>query len=280
MIKIGNIFKFLVDSTIHLGLVAVFMLIFSYSLYGINIDYTMLVAVFCITFTVYCTDRLVSIKEDEISNHSSRTSFISKNKILISILVICALLTSVMLVFLKNPYFVAVILFPPVIGLLYSIKYRNFRLKNITGIKNVTVGLAWATVGALIPLVSSSMITDNPIIVLYVFFFIFITFFTNSTMSDVYDIEGDKKNKVPTIPVKFGKLKTGSILSIMNLILMPITLIISGLLGIFYIPLMFIIMYKLLCNLYIFQYNQPSSIKYEIYSTSEFIYTGIILYLL
>ena len=86
-------------------------------------------------------------------------------------------------------------------------------MKDITGIKNISVALSWAVVGAFIPI---SVSYRNVIQIILIFYFIFIKLFINSTLFDVRDIKGDRMNGVRTIPVYLGLMKTRKLLIIFN----------------------------------------------------------------
>ncbi len=96
---------------------------------------------------------------------------------------------------------------------MYSIKISNFRLKDITGIKNIVVALPWAVIGTFLPLAIS--FRDFSVILL-IFYFFFTKLFINTILFDVRDIEGDRISDVRTIPVVFGRQKTKNLLLILN----------------------------------------------------------------
>jgi len=103
-------------------------------------------------------------------------------------------------------------------GVVYSIKILSFRLKDILGVKNAIVALAWAGTCSFLPLTVSFRV---PIQILLVFYFLFIRCVINTTIFDVRDIEGDKLSGVRTIPVVFGRRKTKNLLLILNSTLIP-----------------------------------------------------------
>ncbi len=80
-----------------------------------------------------------------------RAEFTKKNKYYLVSAVIASFCVALYLSFLENPFASFIILFPFCIGLFYSIKISNFRLKDVTGIKSITVALAWAVTGTFLP---------------------------------------------------------------------------------------------------------------------------------
>lgn len=103
-------------------------------------------------------------------------------------------------------------------GAFYSIKISNFRLKDIVGIKNITIALSWAVIGTFLPLAVSF---HSFILISLIFYFFFIRVFIGSIVFDVRDIEGDRISGVRTIPVAFGEHKTKIFLLILNSTLIP-----------------------------------------------------------
>lgn len=142
---------------------------FSFLLYEINIDFGLLLASFLITFAVYNLNKLTDIKEDSINN-ANRARFTEKNSHFIILAVIASSFIAIYLSYIKNIFAVFVILFPFCVGFVYSIKIANFRLKDIIGIKSLSVGLSWAFIGTFIPIAVQS---SNVLLVSLIFYFFF-----------------------------------------------------------------------------------------------------------
>lgn len=209
--------SFLTLSSIFISLNCLFLLYFSFLLYDIGYDLNLLLSSFFITFTVYSFDKLSNIKEDSISL-PERAGFIYRYRKIITGAIVASYISAFILSILKNPYALLIVHFPIFIGLIYSIKLLNFRLKDITGIKNISVALSWAVVGTSFPLAVSFRDFNQ---IIYIFYFIFIKFFINSTLFDVRDIIGDRTNRVITIPVFLGLKKTKNLLLILNSTFIP-----------------------------------------------------------
>lgn len=209
--------SFLTQSSIFIALNCLFLLYFSFLLYDIADDLNVLLSSFFITFTVYSFDKLSNIKEDSISL-PDRAGFIYTYRKIITVAIIASYISAFSLSVLKNPFALLVVHFPLFIGLIYSIKILNVRLKDITGIKNIVVALSWAVVGTSFPLAVHFRDFNQ---IIYVFYFIFIKFFINTTLFDVRDIKGDRINGVITIPVYLGLKKTKNLLLILNSTFIP-----------------------------------------------------------
>ncbi len=190
---------------------------FSFLLYNIKIDFSLLLSSFFLTFTVYSLDKLSNIKEDSISL-PDRALFINRHKKIITCISAVSYITAIYLSFLKGQLALFVVLFPLFMGFVYSIKIFNFRLKDIFAVKNITIASSWAVTGTFFPLV---VLTKSFILIILVFYFIFIKCFINTVLFDIRDIEGDSLNGVRTIPVFLGINKTKTILLILNSSLIP-----------------------------------------------------------
>ena len=143
----------------------------SFLLYDINVDFRLLLASFLVTFSVYSLNKLTDTKEDMI-NLQNRAEFTIKNRYYIIFSVIISSFAAAYLASSYNVFAIIVIFFPFCIGFVYSIKVANFRLKDIIFMKSISVALAWAVIGAFIPIaISSSGIK--------MISFVFVFFFTN-----------------------------------------------------------------------------------------------------
>jgi len=219
----------LIISSIFIAINASLLAYFSFLLYKIRVNFSLLLASFLLTFTVYNLNKLTDIKEDLV-NVPERAGFIEKNKCFVTWATIVSCFAALSLSFLQNPFAVFIILFPFGIGIMYSIEISNFRLKDITGIKNVVIALSWSIAGTFFPLIVS--FRDFTLIPL-IFYFFFTKLFINTVLFDIRDIEGDRMSGVLTIPVVFGREKTKNLLLILNSTLIP-WLAISYLSGFFH----------------------------------------------
>jgi len=221
--------SFLTITTLFLALNAALLAYFSFLFYEVSANLSLILAAFFVTFTVYGLNKLTDIEEDSI-NLPEMDGFIEKNKYYIIYTVITSYIAALSLSFLQNPWAILIILFPFCMGVLYSVKILNFRLKDIIGIKNIVVALSWAVMEAFLPL---AVLAKAPTQIMLIFCFVFIKLFIHSILFDVRDIEGDRMSGVRTIPVVFGREKTKNLLLILNSTLIP-WLAISYLSGFFH----------------------------------------------
>jgi len=226
---IGRSVSFLTQSSLFIAINCLFLVYFSFLLYGIDEDINLLLSSFFITYTIYGLDKLSNIKEDSISL-PERAGFIYRYRMIITATIAASYFFAFYLSILKNCYSLLIVHFPLLIGIIYSIKILKIRLKDITGIKNVVVALSWAVLGTFFP-VTVHFKDFNEII--YIFYFIFMKFFINTTLFDVRDIKGDSMNGVITIPVFLGLKRTKKLLFTLNSTLIP-WIVLSYLQGFFH----------------------------------------------
>lgn len=202
---------FLSISSIFISINCLLLVYFSFFLYSISIDLKLLLSSFLLTFTVYNLDKLSGIKEDSICM-KERAGFIERHKKILTYAIVASYIIAICLSF-SNSLALFAILFPQFIGIMYSIKISDFRLKDITGVKNIVVALSWAVVGTFLPLENYRR---NWVQILLIFYLFFTKLFINTVLFDVRDIEGDAVNEVITIPVLLGIEKTRILLLILN----------------------------------------------------------------
>ena len=210
--KFHDFLDFLTVSSLFIAMTGFSVPFFSFLLYGISVDFGLLLASFFITFAVYSINKLTDIKEDSL-NMVDRAKFTNKNRYNLIIAIIMSSITALYLSHLYSIFAILVIFFPFFIGLVYSIKIANFRLKDIICIKSISVALAWAAVGTFIPVIVHSF---DYLIISLIFYFIFVKLFINTVLFDIRDIEADILNNVITLPVFLGVNKTKKLLLLLN----------------------------------------------------------------
>jgi 4-hydroxybenzoate polyprenyltransferase len=175
---------------------------------------------FLITFSIYGLNKLTDLKEDAI-NIPERINIIGRIRPVFKFSLVSSFILSVILSFLINAHTLPVLLFPLFSGILYSVKFsKNLpRLKDITGVKNITIALTWAVYTTFLPVVYfNDFYRNQTISMFYLFFF---KSYINSVLFDFRDIEGDSMNGVRTIPVALGRSKTKKFLLILNSAFIP-----------------------------------------------------------
>ena len=181
-------------------------------LYEIRPDFKLICATFLLIFSTYSLNKLTDIKEDSI-NLPQRTTFIAKNKHYLIFMVMVSFAAALTLYFMQSLYAVVLALCPLLTGVIYSIKVRNFRLKDIIGLKRMSIGMCWASGIAFLPL---TVYSKELITVCLIFYFFFSRSIINTILFDVRDKVGDSVHGVKTIPVFLGINNTKKLLMLLN----------------------------------------------------------------
>lgn len=202
----------LLVSSLFIAINGALLLFLSFLLYAIPIDVRLLLAFFLVVFSVYSINKMTDLEEDAI-NLPYRTRFVVQHRRAITVAVLGAVSSALLLALSQSFYAMLVISFPLVTGFLYSAGIFGFRLKNIKGLKSIVVGMSWALVAAMLPLAVTSR---GGVEVLLVFWFFFVKMFINATVFDIRDIDGDVVQGVTTLPACLGKDKTRSVLLVIN----------------------------------------------------------------
>jgi 4-hydroxybenzoate polyprenyltransferase len=233
--------SFLISTSLFLAINGSLKVIFSGFLYDI-FRFNTSIFTFLITFGIYGLNKLTDFKEDAI-NSQERARIIKKLGSIFKLSVVISFILSLVLGFLDNILTLPVLFFPLFLGTLYSVKLsKNLpRLKDITGVKNITIALSWAVVSTFLPAIYVSK--KEIVLILLVFYLFFLKSYINSIIFDVRDMEGDRMNGVRTIPVSLGRKKTKMLLLILNsTLLLWLLIFIEYLMKYFYV-LFFSIIY-------------------------------------
>lgn len=189
-----------------IALVCVFLTYTSFEFLNIQPNVVLLFAVFLSTFSIYSLNRLTDMEEDLI-NTPERESYVKGKEKTLLALCIMSYGIALLLGFLVKPISIVVLLFPLFIGVLYSMEFSRKlpRLKNISGMKNISVSLSWTVGAVFLPLIFKY---PGFSVVSLLFYFVFIKCLVDTISFDVRDIEGDRKSGVKTIPVLLGRSRT------------------------------------------------------------------------
>lgn len=261
-----KILSFLIFNSLFIALVCVFLTYVSFEVFNVQPNLTLLLAVFLSTFSVYSLNRLTDMEEDSV-NVPERESYVKGKEKTLLALCILSYGIALLLGFLVNPVSILVLLFPLLIGILYSLEVspKLPRLKNIPGMKNFSVTLSWTVGAVFIPLVFHY---PGLWITFLLFFFVFIKFLVNTMSFDIRDIEGDKKSGVRTIPVLLGRSRTKILLlGIQSTLIIWLLIVVSeGIFAHYWLVFAFSIIYGF-CYIHYFSENR----KLEVFSRDLFV---------
>ncbi len=210
---------FLISTSLFLAISGSNKVIFSDLLYN-RFSLNTAVITFLTIFSTYGLNKLTDLKEDAI-NTPERAKTIKKMGLIFKLSVAASFILSLFLGLLVNVLIPPVLLFPLVLGILYSVKLSSNlpRLKDITGVKNITIALSWSVGTTFLPAIY--FLEKKIIIIILIFYLFFLKSIINSILFDIRDINGDRMNNVRTIPVLLGIKKTKKLLLILNSTLIP-----------------------------------------------------------
>lgn len=210
----NKVASFLISTSLFLAINGSFKVFFSGLLFN-TFASSMVIITFLTTFGTYGLNKLTDLKEDSI-NTPERAKAIKKIEAIFKISVVGSFFLSLVLGFIESILTLPIILFPLLLGILYSVRFSRKipRLKDITGVKNITIALSWAVGSTFLPLVYLE--NKKTILILLIFYMFFLKSYINSIIFDIRDIEGDALSGVRTIPVSLGREKTKIFLIILN----------------------------------------------------------------
>ncbi len=214
--SVKQIFVIVIDELVyggHIFAMGAVSVVFALSILSnvlITIDF--LAVVYLMFYAIYLNDHFEDVRKDFLTN-IQRAEYLRKNK-KIPILVSGSVITLELLLFyfgnIYSLYLGSIIV---ILGLFYS-RYFKRITKRIVAFKNLFVALVWSMLTFFLFLYYSYLLTAE--VVLFAIF-IFLRIFVVQISLDIRDKEGDKREKLLTIPVFFGK-KTESILMGLNIL--------------------------------------------------------------
>ena len=194
-----NIVDFYIRSNLHVGLAAACLTWITLDVVGFSNVNTL---IFVMTSTVLSYNFIRLQRQNELE--SSYQNWVEKNRNPIwAISLICAVLVLTLSFQLKSSAFL--ILIPSaLITFFYGSKIsKNSRLtlRDIAGIKIVTIALVWALVTVLFPLLQEQLSFDKNTWITFVQRFLFV--FAITIPFDIRDLQIDRKG-MKTLPLFFG----------------------------------------------------------------------------
>lgn len=275
-----SLLNFLTVSSLLIALTGFFQTMGGYILLQVPVNYSVCTAVFLMTFSIYSANKLTDIQEDAI-NRPDRVDFLAGREGIILFLSIYAFVISALITFVNEPAALLILLIPFIANCVYSIRIHPAlpRLKDIPFVKNIVVGLSWASVCTFMPVFTSGQYFDrylDPDLILTVasvIYLMLIKDFINSTLCDMKDVNGDRESGVKTIPVILGTERTGRILLALNCTLVPLLFLTRGKILIIYCLL---ILTEYLFIIMLSESSRPAVL--ELFIDGEWLITCILLY--
>jgi 4-hydroxybenzoate polyprenyltransferase len=264
------------SNSIFLALNGALVFVFASLLYDTEISLPLLIAAFLITFSIYGLNMATDSKEDAI-NRSQTEPKTAKYYLGLSII---SMIASIAIGIINGFYALLVLVFPLIIGLVYSVKIAKSlpRLKEIVGVKSIVVALSWASTGAFLP----AAIHFIPIYKeVPVFFYIFAQILVNTIIFDALDVKGDRASGINTVPLALGLRKTKMLLLMINatFVVWLIYCLFSGAFLEYIVSLGFGVLYETLIIWYFFRATRPR-IHAELIVDGEWLYVVFLMRLL
>jgi 4-hydroxybenzoate polyprenyltransferase len=249
---IFKVLRFLVSSSLLLGLNGVMVVVFGFFLVNTTIVPSLLFASFLVTFAVYGLNKFTDKAEDSI-NQPKTLPRASGYYLVFSIV---SMIVGLLIGLLEGILAFFVLCAPVMIGVIYSVRISKSipRLKEIVGVKSLVVAVSWALTGCLLP---DSFYPAKLQVIVIVFVYIFIRVFVGTILCDVLDTKGDLASGVQTIPIRLGRNKTKKLLVLLNSLgmLLPIYCVTTGMLTRFVPALLFGVLYGYLAIWFFFKNN-------------------------
>ena len=165
-------------------------------------------------FAMHTLNRFID-KRGERVFRSSRENVYQEHQQFYVVLALFSLFFSLYLGFVQGVSSFLLLLVISILGIFYNLpifpfRGRALRLKELPGSKNISVALAWASVGTIFPFLANP--SFPPITLVIAFLFIAGTVFIRSSMVDLLDIQSDRLIGRETIPVVIGERNTRKLL--------------------------------------------------------------------
>ena len=217
---LSTIFK----NRIHITICSMLGIWSACTMQGLKADLTLIAIVTLLITAIYQWNRLTDKIEDEINcQEDYKYAKTEKNRIIFICLFLIGAVLYISYFFYSFNVFLIVIC-SAFMGLLYStpglVFKDNKRLKNFLGIKNISSSIGWAFGLVLFPLFLKNQPIHSLNIIL--FFYSFVHVLNLEILWDIRDIEGDKRAKIQTLPIKIGVKKSSGIVYVLNLSIMTI----------------------------------------------------------
>ncbi|KAA0003019.1 MAG: prenyltransferase [Thermoplasmata archaeon] len=259
--SIYNFISIILTSPINIVFSGLGVSLFSFYIFDVPENWYLIISFCFVILSVYSLNLITDLEEDAVNKGYKNME--NKKSIILFISVV-SYIAALIIGGIENLRSIPILLIPFITGLLYSVKIKNFRLKNLFVGKNLTVSISWSLEVSLLPyLIKSSSV------VFFLLIFVFIKGMINTILFDLRDVEGDAKAGVETIPVKLGKYRTLWLLFILNTSLIPLIMTWKSMLPNLWIFVL-IIIYGYAYILY-FYLNQAPKLLYSILVDDEWI---------
>ncbi|MBN1903051.1 4-hydroxy-3-methylbut-2-enyl diphosphate reductase [Candidatus Sumerlaeota bacterium] len=279
--------RFLVYSSIFLSLGGAFLTYSAAHLMGLSDYYLNILLAFFFILSMHLINKRLSLPRDVNLLYGSQKRF-ARYKDAFTILALLCIVFSLMIAFYRGKGVFTLVLLSVVLGFFYSLtilpqrliaSFRNRRLMDIPGSKDIFMALAWGLVVVFIPYMFSTV--KNLPAFLFSFALVAILVFLRSILLDGRDLEGDIALGKETIPIVLGSRISQIMIRIMMVIIavIPLTGWLSGVLPPSSILLVILFPYLLLHYPISNRQAMYQSLFYDGYLEGQFFLSGTLLFL-
>ncbi|NQU45044.1 4-hydroxy-3-methylbut-2-enyl diphosphate reductase [bacterium] len=232
--------KILLDTNLYSALGAFCLGLACIAMHPLRVEALPLTAIFSAALYIFAMYSLALPAETQVIRYSDplRWRFLQKWRRSLTILGGASIAGALTLTAFLGPWAFALMAVATAAGLIYrmtvlpvdllpGVKHR--RLVDIPGSKDLFMGLAWASVLALLPLLAPPMASGSLaeggkpmhwIGAWVCFLYVFVLVFTRSVVYDLREIQADQIVGRETIPVVLGKRRTRTVLAVLTVFLL------------------------------------------------------------
>jgi len=200
---------------LYTGLIFALPIYFCAMLYGVEFAVEFFLLSYVVGVAIYSFNRGTDVKEDLLNRHQqNKKAFLC----FIVISVLCYVLAVIFGLLDGGFKLVLVLSFPLIMGFFYSKKVGPLpRFKEVLGIKNFVAAFCIAFLGSFM---ASFMGAVEFGVVVLAFLYVFVQVFIDTVIFDIFDMAGDMRANVITLPLRFGKQKITRFLLLLNSLLL------------------------------------------------------------
>jgi 4-hydroxybenzoate polyprenyltransferase len=195
------------------ALVGPSLVITTASLTDVGVSIPILIISYLIPLIVYSFDYYKDMDNDQHTNYERAVYFKRKSKIYPYMLASYLLILSILVIFFTNWMMISFISILVLVSIVYPLGLKRFT-KFIPGFKNMFTIFIWAIAGTFSLAVINML--EISAVYLLIFLFFYLKMLPNTIFFFFSDVKNDAQEKLKTIPVILGKIKTLKLMYILN----------------------------------------------------------------
>lgn len=180
----------------------------------VAISLPILIISYLIPLIVYSFDYYKDMDKDHSTNYDRAAYFKAKSKIYPYILASYLLILTILVIFFTNWQMISFISFLILISLIYPLGLKRLT-KVFPAFKNLFTIFIWSLAGTFSMAIFNSLQLSVAYLLIFVFFYL--KMLPNTIFFDMKDIKSDAKDKLKTVPVILGNIKTLKLMYLLNI---------------------------------------------------------------